>query len=139
MVKTATGASNIFNITEPNLYRCQILHYHNRLSRLYVAVYKGTDRAAPALFYLLFSDVGYLDCPVSWQGADFSIESSDACIQLMLDAGLIGAAILQFPNAYASITDYARLYTAQTQAQTQIRIVASSANMIQELPKELKD
>lgn len=138
MVKTENGATNIFNITEPELYRCQILHYHNRLSRLYVAVYKGTDRAAPALFYLLFSDVGYFDCPVSWQGANFSIAPSDDCIQLMLEAGLIGQAILQFPNAYASITDYARLYVGKSSTERPIRIVANSANMVQELPKDLR-
>jgi hypothetical protein len=138
MVKTENGARNIFNITEPELYRCQIVHYHNRLSRLYVAVYKGNDRATPALFYLLFADVAYFDCPVTWQGADFSIAPSDDCIQLMLDTGLIGQAILQFPNAYASITDYARLYIATSSTGRQIRIVANSANMVQELPKELK-
>ena len=138
MVKTENGATNIFNITQPELYRCQVLHYHNRLSRLYIAVYKGNDRAAPALFYLLFADVGYFDCPVSWTGADFSIAPTDDCIQLMLDTGLIGAAILQFPNAYASITDYARLYIATTSTERPIRIIANSANMVQELPKDLR-
>src|SRR5687768_998189 len=137
MVKTENGATNIFNITQPELYRCQVLHYHNRLSRLYVAVYKGNDRAIPALFYLLFADVAYFDCPVNWQGADFSIAPADDCIQLMLDAGLIGQAILQFPNAYASITDYARLYIAKTQGERSIRIIANSAVMVQELPKDL--
>lgn len=138
MVKTQSGETNIFNITQPELYRCQVLHYHNRLSRLYVAVYKGNDRAVPALFYLLFADVGYFDCPVTWQGADFAIAPSDTCIQLMLEAGLIGQAILQFPNAYASITDYARLYTAKTQAEREIRIIANSAVMVQDLPKDLR-
>jgi hypothetical protein len=138
MVKTESGAKNVFNITQPELYRCQILHYHNRLSRLYVAVYKGNDRAMPALFYLLFADVAYFDCPVTWQGADFAIAPSDDCIQLMLDTGLIGQAILQFPNAYASITDYARLYVGTTSTERSIRIIANSANMVQELPKDLR-
>lgn len=137
MVKTEQGETNIFNISKPEQYRCQILHYHNRLSRLYLAVYKGQDRAAAPVFYVLFSDVAYFDCPVSWEGTDFSIADSDACIQLLLEAGLIGKAILQFPKAYASITDYARLYIVQTQADKPVRIIASSANRIHNLPADL--
>jgi hypothetical protein len=137
MVKTEQGESNIFNISKPEDYRCQILHYHNRLSRLYLAVYKGPDRAAAAVFYVLFSDVAYFECPVNWEGTNFSIAASDDCIKLLLEAGLIGKAILQFPKAYASITDYARLYVAETQADKAVRIIASSANMLNNLPAEL--
>ena len=137
MVKTEQGESNIFNISKPENYRCQILHYHNRLSRLYLAVYQGQDRAAAPVFYVLFSDVAYFECPVSWEGAEFSIAESDDCIALLLEAGLIGKAILQFPKAYASITDYARLYIAETQADKPVRIIANSANMIHKLPSEL--
>lgn len=137
MVKTEQGESNIFNISKPENYRCQILHYHNRLSRLYLAIYKGQDRAAAPVFYVLFSDVAYFECPVNWEGASFSIAASDDCIHLLLEAGLIGKAILQFPKAYASITDYARLYIAETQADKAVRIIASSANMLNNLPAEL--
>jgi len=137
MVKNTIGETNIFNVTRPENYRCQIVHYHNRLSRLYVAVYNGTGRAAPIVFYLLFSDVGYFDCPVSWTGADFRIAPEDDCIQLLLETGLIGAAILQFPNAYASITDHARLYIGSTTTDKDIRIIANSANMIQNLPADI--
>lgn len=137
MVKSNHGDSNIFNITNPQQYRCQIVHYHNRLSRLYLAVYKGEDRHAPAIFYLLFSDLAYFECPVSWEGAEFSIAPSDDCIQLMLDAGLIGSAIMRFPDAYASITQYARLYIGKTSTKKDIRIIANSANMINSLPADL--
>ena len=137
MVKTEEGESNIFNISKPEQYRCQILHYHNRLSRLYLAIYKGQDRAAEPVFYILFSDVAYFDCPVNWEGVNFNIATSEACIELLLAAGLIGKAILQFPKAYASITEYARLYVAETQADRSVRIIASSANMIHSLPAEL--
>jgi len=137
MVKSNHGETNIFNITNPDLYRCQILHYHNRLSRLYLAVFKGNDRAVPPVFYLLFSDVGYFDCPVTWQGAGFDIAPPDDCIQLLLDTGLVGSAILRFPNAYASITDHARLYVATTATERPIRIIANSANMVHDLPAQL--
>lgn len=137
MVKSNHGDNNIFNITNPDQYRCQILHYHNRLSRLYLAVYKGEDRHAPAIFYLLFSDVGYFDCPVTWQGAGFSIAPPDDCIQLLLDTGLVGSAILRFPNAYGSITDHARLYIGSTSTERDVRIIANSANMVHELPSDL--
>lgn len=135
MVKTQPGETNIFNITDADQYRCQVHHYHSRLSRLYLRVYKG--QAEVPVFYLLFSDVAYFDCPVNWQGADFYIADGDDCIALMLETGLVGRAILQFPNAYASITDYARLYMAETNAQRSIKIVANSANMVRSLPTEL--
>ena len=135
MVKSEPGASNIFNITDADQYRCQVHHYHSRVSRLYLRVFKG--QVDVPVFYLLFSDVAYFDCPVNWQGADFSIAAADDCIALMLESGLVGKAILQFPNAYASITDYARLYVAQTSAQRPVKIIANSANMVKSLPPEL--
>lgn len=135
MVKIEPGSTNIFNITDPHVYRCQLLHYHNRLSRLYLSVFKG--QATVPVFYLLFTDVAYVDCPVNWQGADFGIAPAEACIALMLEAGLIGQAILKFPNAYASITDYANLYIAQGSPQRPVRLIASSANLVRHLPDDL--
>lgn len=134
MVKTEPNASNIFNISNPDQYRCQVYHYHSRLSRLYVRVFKGP--ATIPVFYLLFTDVAYFECPVNWQGAAFDIAGQDDCIALMLETGLIGQAILQFPNAYASITDYARLYQVRTKSKP-IRIIANSASMLQHLPDDL--
>ena len=135
MVKSEPGTTNIFNITDADQYRCQVHHYHSRVSRLYLRVFKG--QVDVPVFYLLFSDVAYFDCPVNWQGADFSIAEADDCIALMLESGLVGRAILQFPNAYASLTDYARLYVAQTNAQRPVKIIANSANMVKSLPPEL--
>ena len=135
MVKTELGSRNAFNISDPMRYRCQAHHYHRRLSRLYLSVYKG-QRDEPA-FYLLFSDVAYIDAPMSWLGADFSIAERQACIDLLLELGLVGPAIHQFPEAYASITDYARLYQARSVDHT-IRIIASSAAILKDVPGEIK-
>ena len=136
MVKTQPGDDNIFNITDADQYRCQVHHYHSRVSRLmYLRVYKGAVDVP--VFYLLFSDVAYFDCPVNWQGADFCIAEADDCLQLMLDTGLVGQAILRFPNAYASITDYAKLYVAETAAERPVRIIANSANMVRALPDDI--
>lgn len=134
MVKSQTGDTNIFNLSDPMAYRCQILHYHSRLSRLYISVYQG-QKDIPA-FYFLFSDVAYIDAPVSWQGADFSIAESQRCIDLMLERALIGPAILQFPDAYASITAHAKLYTGRTFGPP-IRLIAASAAMLQKIPDPL--
>ena len=134
MAKTEPGATNVFNITNPEQYRCQVYHYHARLSRLYLRVFRAQMESAA--FYLLFSDVAYFQCPVNWQGADFTILSQDDCIGLMLEAGLVGEAILRFPGAYASLTDYARLYEVQG-TRKPIRIIASSATLLQRLPNEI--
>ena len=135
MVKTEQGSRNAFNISDPKRYRCQVHHYHRKLSRLYLSVYKGV-RSEPA-FYLLFSDVAYIDAPMSWPSAEFDIADRSDCIELLLNVGLVGEAIHQFPDAYASITDYARLYQVHS-AQNAIRIVAGSAAILQDIPAEIK-
>ena len=135
MVKTEHGSENVFNISRPERYRCQILHYHRKLSRLYLSVYQEQQRR-PA-FYILFSDVAYIDAPMTWTSADFSIADKQASLKLMIQAGLVGEAIRQFPAAYAPITDYAKLYRVQT-AYGQIRIIASSGTMMRRIPAEIQ-
>lgn len=135
MVKTESGTTNIFNITEPIRYRCQVHHYHSRLSRLYLRVYKG--RAEVPAFFLLFTDVAYMECPMTWQGTDFEIAPYDECIQLMLATGLVGQAILRFPAAYASLTEHTRLYREVTEGRQPVRIIAGSATMLRDILAEL--
>ena len=135
MAKTERGSQNAFNITDPARYRCQVFHYHRKLSRLYLSVYQGA-REQPA-FYLLFSDVAYIEAPMSWLGAEFDIAARGECIALMLEVGLVGNAIHQFPDAYASITDYARLYRVRS-VHSEIRIIASSAAILQTIPVDLR-
>ena len=131
MVKTEHGSENVFNIAQPGRYRCQILHYHRKLSRLYLSVYQE-QRRRPA-FYILFSDVAYIDAPMTWTSADFSIAEKQAGLKLMIQAGLVGEAIRQFPAAYAPITDYARLYRVRT-THGEVRIIASSGTMMRHIP-----
>ncbi len=135
MVKRKPGSANVFNITQPRRYRCQVFHYHRKLSRLYLSVYQG-QRDRPA-FYILFSDVAYIDAPMTWLSANFSIAHKQACIKLMIQAGLVGEAIHQFPDAYAAITDYARLYRVRT-SHREIRIIASSGTMLRQIPDEIR-
>lgn len=135
MAKVELNSSNVFNITRPASYRCQIFHYHRKLSRLYLSVYKG-QRNEPAL-YILFSDVAYVEAPMSWLGAEFNIGSKQDCIDLMMRVGLVGPAIRQFPDAYASITDYAKLYTVNS-PNSVIRIIASSGTLLQSIPAEIQ-
>lgn len=125
----------VFNLKSPMVYRCQIHHYHSRLSRLYVRAYKG--QAQIPAFYLLFSDVGYWEGPVSWQGIAFEIAPKDEAIELMLETGMIGPAIRQFPDAYASLTDHVNLYVTPTMHRP-VRIIAGSASRILDIPPELK-
>jgi hypothetical protein len=124
---------NVLGIAAPALYRCQIHRYYSGLSRLYLRLFKG--QADLPAFYVLFADVGYIDAPVNWQSADFQIAPKQDCIDLMLKTGLVGPAILQFPDAYAAVTDYARLYVARG---TTVRIIASSASLLTDLPPDLK-
>ena len=135
MAKIEHGSKNAFNITNPARYRCQIFHYHRKLSRLYLSVYQRR-REEPA-FYLLFSDVAYIEAPTSWLGVEFDIAARDECIALMLEVGLVEDAIHRFPDAYASITDYARLYRVRS-VHREIRIIAGSAAILQTIPREIQ-
>lgn len=135
MAKNEHGSRNAFNITKPARYRCQVLHYHRKLSRLYLSVYPG-QRDEPA-FYLLFADVAYIDAPMSWLGAEFNIAARDECIALMLEIGLVGEAIHQFPEAYAPITEYARLYRVHS-VHCEIRIIASSGSILRAIPGDIQ-
>lgn len=124
----------IFDIKAPQLYRCQVYRYFNGLSRLYVGAFKPYQNV-PA-FYILFSDVAYFEGPVNWSSADFYIAPAHDCIDLMLQTGIIGPAILQFPDAYASITESANLYCVDT-PETRIRIIASSAALLDSIPANI--
>lgn len=128
-------SSNIFNLPTPMLYRCHVHRYFSGLSRMYIRVFKG-QQSVPA-FYLLFSDMGYYEGPISWQGADFSIAHEDEAIDLMLKVGMVGEAILQYPDAYASITENAKLYVVTT-THTPVRFIAGGASLLPEVPDELK-
>ena len=135
MAITEHGSENVFNITRPEGYRCQISHYHRKLSRLYLSVYQGR-RHEPA-FYILFSDVAYIAAPMSWESAAFDIASKEDCINLMIETGLVGPAIHRFPDAYASLTDHARLYQVQIRDGT-IRIIAGSGTILKRIPADLR-
>ncbi len=124
----------IFDIKAPQLYRCQVYRYFNGLSRLYLSVFKPNQNIPS--FFLLFSDVGYFEGPVNWQSVDFYMAPTQECIALMLKTGMVGEAILQFPDAYASITDSARLYVVDT-PETRIKIIASSVSMLDSVPASL--
>ncbi len=127
-------AENIFNLTTPHQYQCHVHHYHSRLSRLYVRVFQG--QAQIPAFYLLFSDVGYVEGPINWQGANVSIAPHQECIDLMLETGMIGPAVLQFPDAYAAITDSVHLYVIET-TKNSVRIIGSSVARLATLPATL--
>jgi len=73
---------------------------------------------------------------MNWQSVDFYEAPAQDCIDLMLKTGIIGPAVLQFPDAYASITDVARLYRVDTPG-TPIQIIASSASMLDTVPTNI--
>lgn len=126
---------NLFRLTEPERYRCQVLHYHKRLSRLYLSVFLPNDEQHA--LYLLFTDVAYLDCPVNWQSANFTLRPDGECVTLLLESGLIGEAVLHFPGAYASLTEHVHLYEVPSEKRP-VRIIAGSVTRLQQLPAELQ-
>ncbi|MEM6284374.1 MAG: hypothetical protein AAF787_19435 [Chloroflexota bacterium] len=126
-------SDNHFNIKAPNLYRCNMYRYSSTLSKLYIRVFKGMS-VAPS-FYLFFSDVGYFEGPMNWEGADFQRQESDACIALMRRVGMVQDFLLDDPETREALMESAHLYTVQTQ-HTTIRIVAGEAVMLADVPPE---
>lgn len=126
---------NLLNLKDPRGYHCHIHHYHSRLSRLYVRAYRP-NQTDPA-FYVLFSDVGYIEGAISWQGADLCVAGYDDCISLLLAAGLIGEAIYQYPDVYAEVTRGAHLYVFRTPS-APVRLIASAATMLNDVPDSLR-
>lgn len=124
----------IFEIKGAQLYRCQVYRYFSGLSRLYLSVFRPQQNV-PA-FYILFSDVAYFEGPMNWQSVDFYEAPAQDCIDLMLKTGIIGPAVLQFPDAYASITDVARLYRVDTPG-TPIQIIASTPSILDSVPTNI--
>ena len=80
--------------------------------------------------------MGYLEGPVNWQGANFRTASADACLDLMVQTGLLDESVLAMPGARESLAGAARLYIAAT-GKTPVRIIANSASILQDLPPEL--
>ncbi len=127
-------STNILELPAPALYRCQVYRYFSGLSRLYLSVFKPQQNVAA--FYILFSDVAYFEGPMNWQSADFHIAPDQACVDLLLTTGLIGEAVLQFPDAYASITETAQLYIVNT-GHTPVKIIASSLSRLDQVPADI--
>lgn len=126
---------NLFRLTEPERYRCQVLHYHKRLSRLYLSIFLPNDEQNAIA--LLFADVAYFDCPVNWQSANFTLRPDEECVALLLETGLIGEAVLHFPGAYASLTEHVHLYEVPGEKRS-VRIIAGSVTRLQQIPAELQ-
>ena len=124
----------ITDVSNAQLYRCQVYRYFSGLSRLYLSVFKFQQNV-PA-FYLLFSDVAYFEGPVSWESADFYEGGPEDCIDLLLNTGIVGPAILEFPKAYAPITETVRLYLVNT-PHSQIKIIAGSVARLETVPADL--
>ncbi len=125
---------NIFALQGAAMYRCQVYRYFNGLSRLYLSVFKPYQQVP--FCYILFSDVGYFEGPMSWESADFFKAPPEQCIDLMLKTGLIGEAIFTFPDAYASITETMNLYSVRTPHKP-IRIIAGGAIRMDSIPEGL--
>jgi hypothetical protein len=116
--------ANAFHIKQPQLYRCHVYRYHSTLSRLYIRALKNDETA----FYLLFSDVGYFEGALNWQGANFRIAPPRDCMALMQKAGLLPPQ----PELAAALMEVVRLYVCDTE-HVPVKIVAGSAVKLNEV------
>jgi len=136
MVYTMSTEMNIFKLEAPKLYRCNVHLYNSNLSQLHIRVFRGLNTTPN--FYLLFTDVGYFEGPMNWQNADFTRESGEACLALMLQTGMVQNINLDDPDTRQALAEAAFLYTVKTSTTT-IRIIAGSAVRLTELAKDEDD
>lgn len=132
---TQSVSMNIFDIASPQIYRCNIFRYHSGLSKLYIRVFKGMA-TAPS-FYLFFTDVGYFEGPMNWQGVAFQQADADASLRLMRELGIVEDIMLDDPDTRQALAEAAHLYTLQT-SHSLIRIIAGDAVKLDDVPEELK-
>ena len=118
-------AAPAFDIPSPQLYRCQVYRYFSGLSRLYVSAFKPYQ-TTPAFF----------EGPMGWESADFRRAPHDECVALLLETGIIGEAVRQFPDAYAAVTEAANLYIVRA-PRVCVRVIAGSAALLPEIPASL--
>ncbi len=124
----------IFKIATPEVYRCNILRYDTRLSKIYVRAFNGMSDDPS--FYLLFTDVGYFEGPLNWQGAGLYKLQADECLQLMVDVGLVADFMLDDPDTLSVLKETANLYEFRTKFRP-VRLIAGDVVMRHEVPADL--
>ncbi len=125
--------SPIFEIKTPEVYRCNILRYDTRLSKIYVRAFNGMSDDPS--FYLLFTDVGYFEGPLNWQGAAIYKASSELCLKLMVDVGMVADFMMDDPDTLAALKETANLYLFKTKFRP-IQLVAGNVVMRNNVPPE---
>ncbi len=123
--------SNVFNIKTPQIYRCHVHRYYSGLSRLYVRAFKGN--AQEPAFYLLFSDVGYFEGTMNWQGVNFRRAAAQECLTLMQKSGMLADTP---PEMLQALAEVVHLYILNTE-HSSVKIIAGHATRLNEIPSEL--
>src|SRR5690606_22753871 len=72
---------NIFSIDNPENYACVIRKYVVGQSVMHIEVVSNFK--PPNIFYLVFYPVEYFCGPITWQGVNFEIASSEACLKVI--------------------------------------------------------
>lgn len=124
----------IFKIASPEVYSCNILRYDTRLSKIYVRVFNV--RNADPSFYLLFTDVGYFEGPLNWQGAGLYKAPAKSCLSLMVEVGMVKDFMLDDPDTLAALEETANLYQFKTKFRP-VQLIAGNVVMRDKAPPEL--
>jgi hypothetical protein len=135
---------NIFNIDDPTMYACRIHFYTEDSPILMLDVSKNKLRPGGG-YWLVFAGVIYMQCPIWWVGADFSVAGSEEYwllieeIYLRPQGWAAGADPLvdEFLVATKEKAQYEpyRLYKAETITGAPIRIIARDAWKTDEAPR----
>jgi hypothetical protein len=116
------------NVSDPSIYYCQIWSYLISHSLMLARAYQG-DFLTGDVFYLLFEGVSYFEGPMSWQGTEFQIASTDECLAIM--EKFRRAEIDDVPNR--ELLDYLHLFRCKT-PQGEVQVLAYNLHKVKNIP-----
>lgn len=121
MLTPEHGSSNAFEIADAAEYRAEVYHYQRRLGRMFLRLSHSNREP----LYVQLGGVAYIEAPAFWKGANFRAAS-----QAEFDAFVHER---QLP-LNSLMAEQVRLYVLD---EARVRIVASSVQVLDELPSNI--
>ena len=128
MLNPDQNPKTIFNLPEPQSYKCTVWHYSVSHSKLYIRIHNADDAQ-----YLFFQEVWFFEGATRWTGASFSLGSVDERETLWK---IILPEMTSDPRRLQYLLENYHLFVVET-TQPIVRILSATGSLIQDLPKIL--
>jgi hypothetical protein len=112
--------SNAFAIPKPDTIQCVVQDYHWGRGALTI---KLSRVSSPDIQYLRFFGVEVFAGPLKWEGGNFVLQPTSACLEILQIAGRVSEFVTEAMVQERNM----KLYTVEL-AQMQVQIVCNMAN-----------